>query len=240
MVMKKKLRYCLYVLIGFTLVMSYVFMSDWGDFTIKVTTMLSGLCGLGTLYIAILLYDRYGIEAKTGEKVHSDVEAVITELQKVNFVLCSYPEYEDGDTPQDFIIPMSFQSVKEYVVEHITPQALSSILYYKDSGMYGCVQLVQKARSCVYLPKSIMESVEKLSITRYESSDLKKEDRPITTLSSFSDKISNGNDSLDGDNTRIPEANYSVIQFIDAYFCVKEAIVKWYKDNGIDTTNLNL
>ena len=106
--------------------------------------------------------------------------------------------------------------------------------------MYVCSQLVENIRSKVFLPKTISDAAQKLFVFKYESQNVPKDTRPITTLSGNSEKISCLNDSLDGTNTYIPEEQYSVIQFVDTYFGVKEAIVDWYKENSIDMSALNL
>lgn len=210
------------------------------DFALTTTTMLSGLCGLATLFVAILLYDRYGMESKAKETTLKAIEETIAELQKVDFTLCYYADAKDSSMPENYIIPLSFQSKKESVTEYYTPEDLSSLLYYKGSAMYVCSQLVENIHSKVFLPKTIVDAVQKLFVFKYESQNIPKDTRPITTLSGNSEKISCLNDSLDGANTNIPEAQYSVIQFIDAYFGIKEAIVDWYKKNNIDMGNLNL
>ena len=201
--------------------------------------MLSGLCGLATLYIAILLYDRYGVESKTKERTLAAIEETIAEIQKVQFILCYYSD-DKGGTPTDYIISLSFQGTKERALDLFTPESLSSPLYYKSSGMYGCSQVVNNTQSKVFLPKSIAEAINKLNVFKYEPQTIAKDTRPITTLSASSDKINNLNDSLDGTDTNLPEEQYSVIQFIDAYYGIRDAILEWYKTNNIETSDLNI
>ncbi|WP_155808506.1 hypothetical protein [Xylanibacter brevis] len=210
------------------------------DYAVTVTTMLSGLCGLATLYVAILLYDRYGMESKSKERTIIAIEETIAEFKKVHFILCFYSDKKDDETPTDYIISLFFQSKKENVTKYFTPEALSTLLYYKTSGMYVCSQLAEIIQSKVFLPKSIAEAAKRLSVFEYETQNIDKDTRPITTLTASSDRINNQNDALDGSNVNIPKQQMSVMQFIDAYFGVKEAIIDWYKENGIDTTNMNL
>lgn len=202
--------------------------------------MLSGLCGLATLYIAILLYDRYGVESKTKERTLVAIEETIAVMQKVHFILCHYAEGKNGESPKDTLISLEFQGTKERAYDLFTAESLCSPLYYKSSGMYGCAQISGNIESKVYLPKSIAEAVEKLSIFTYEPQDIAPDIRPITTLSASSDKINNLNDKLDGTDTNLPEQQLSVAQFLDAYYGVKDAIVQWYRDNGVDTKNMNI
>ncbi len=202
--------------------------------------MLSGLCGLATLFIAILLYDRYGIKSKTKEQTLKSLEYIIVELQKIHFQLCYYSEAKDGNTITDYIITISFQSNKKFVIDSLPQEALSSLLYYKSSGMLGCSQLAERIQHKVFLPKNIIDTVQRLDVIHYQPQTISKETRPIASLSSFSDKINNLNDTLDGTNTYIPEQKFTVIQFIDAYFGVKNAIIEWYHVNNIDTSELNL
>lgn len=238
--MKKSLKWLTVLIVITCIVIPIIDYSGIKDFALTATTMLSGLCGLATLFVAILLYDRYGMESKAKETTLKSIEETIAELQKVDFTLCYYADSKDGSTPENYIIPLSFQSKKERVTEYFTPEDLSSLLYYKGSAMYVCSQLVDNINSKVFLPKTIADAVQKLFVFKYESQDIPKDTRPITTISGNSEKISCLNDSLDGTNTNVPEEQYSVIQFVDAYFGVKEAIVDWYKKNNIDMGDLNL
>lgn len=237
----KRFLICIAVLFfGVSIVIPIFTHNGFQDYVVTATTMLSGLCTLVTLIVAILLYDRYGIESKAKETTLKAVEETIAELQKVDFTLCYYADAKNGETPTSYIIPLSFQSKKERVTEYFTPEDLSSKIYYKGSAMYVCSQLVENIRSKVFLPKTISDAAQKLFVFKYESQNVPKDTRPITTLSGNSEKISCLNDSLDGTNTYIPEEQYSVIQFVDTYFGVKEAIVDWYKENSIDMSALNL
>lgn len=238
--MKRALLYGFWTIVAGCVLIPIAYSCDFGKYVTMVTTMLSGLCGLGTLYIAILLYDRYGVETKTGEQILKAVNQVIVEFQKVTFVLCSYTETKEDETLSTCVIDLTIQSSKDFVIDNLTDEALSSVLYYKDSGMYGCVQLTQNTLKNVYLPKSIAEEIKKLYIFKYETSNLEEKAKPITTLSAFSDKLSALQDKLDASDTRIPENQLSVIQFLDAYFGIKDAIIKWYKENNLDITKLNL
>lgn len=203
-------------------------------------TLLSGLSAFATLYIAILLYDRYGVKSKAKERTQKAIEEMIAEMQKVHFIFGFYTDVKDNTTPRDYIISMSLQSKKEHVTTYFTPAALSSVLYYKKSGILGCSQLFSNAFSNTFLPKNIADAVKKLAVFEFEPQKYAKDIRPITTLSASSDRINSLNDTLDGADTNIPEQRLSVIQFIDTYLGIKDAIVEWYKSNDIDTEDLNL
>lgn len=60
---------------------------------------------------------------------------------------------------------------------------------------------------------------------KYEPQDIAKDTRPITTLTASSDKINNLNDTLDGAVVSVPEQQLSVVQFLDACYGVKQAVV---------------
>ena len=238
--MKKVLAIGFWFILALCLLVPLFLCDDLVDYSTKVTTMLSGLCGLATLYIAILLYDRYGVESKTKERTLAAIEETIAEIQKVHFILCYYSDIQAKGTPKDYIISLSFQGTKERALEYFSPESLSEPLYYKSSGMYGCSLVVNNTQSKVFLPKSIAEAVNKLNVFKYESRTIARGTRPITTLSASYDKINNLSDSLDGADTNLPEEQYSVIQFLDAYYGVKDAILKWYEENNIETKDLNI
>ncbi len=238
--MKRFLIFSLLAILAISIILPLVSSCCYTGIAVSMATMLSGLCGLATLYIAILLYDRYGVEAKAKEKIMDAVNAAIEEIQKVNFVLIFNSDDKDDNAPKVYVVTLSFHSKKDFVTESLTPEALSSTLYYKYSGMYGCSQLCQRTQSNIFLPQSIVEAIQQLNVFTYEKQMVSEGTYPLTVLSAYSDEISNNADTLDGKDTFIPKQGFSLVQFIDAYFGVKESIIKWYKDNGIDTTNLNL
>lgn len=59
-------------------------------------------------------------------------------------------------------------------------------------------------------------------------------------LLAHSDKLSANHETFDVESTYIPKTSYSVIQFIDYYFDIRDAIVLWYKENGVDISQLNI
>lgn len=238
--MKKFLYGCLIIIIIGSVLASVALTTKLESGLLLTTTILSGLCGLATFYIAILLYDRYGIDAATRQKSMEAIGGLITEMQKVNFVLGYYPEAPKDETPSDFIISLSFRSKKENVIKYISQTDLLSILCYKQSGMYGCTQLAEKASNLVFLPSSIYAATQKLSVFEYSESNQTKDSRPNTVLSAFSDVINADKDSLDASLTFIPKTEYKVCDFIDSYFAIKEAIIQWYKDNDVDIRKLNI
>ena len=233
-----------FVLLAIASVLLPVVLRTNGEVAIQVidhiSFILAAVCGLITVVIAIMLYDRYGVGAKAKERIMDAVNDAIEEIQKVDFVLLFNSEGKGKDAPKDYVITLSFQSKKENVTEYLTPEALSSTLYYKYSGMAGCSQLCQRTQSSVFLPKKIVEAVQRLSVFTYEQQDVAEGTRPLTILSAHSDTINNSADTLDGKDTYVPTQALSVVQFVDAYFGVKAAIVEWYKNNGINPTNLNM
>ena len=222
------------VLVG-CIALPLAFSVSFKDYTINVTTMLSGLCGLITLLVAIRLYDKYGVESKAKERNMKAVEDAIAELQKVDFIINYQAENKDGETPINYVISLTFQSNKEQITKYLSPEALSSLLYYKGSGMYGCLQVSENIRSNLFLPTNIVDAATKLAVFKYEPQNIDTEKRPLTTLSASSVKIR----ALDGPDYNLPEQHLTVIQFIDAYFEIKESILGWYKSQGIETRELN-
>lgn len=237
---KKQLYIALLIIVAISIIAPWIWTSDIKEGLTLATTMLSGLCALATFYIAILLYDRYGMNATSNQRAIEDIEQLIAEMQKVNFVLCHYSKTEEGETPNDYIISLSFRSSKESAIENISPEALSSPLYYKKSGMYGCLLLSEKANNLVFLPSTIFQAVNKISVFEYSNTNIAKDLRPVTTLLAHSDKLSANHETLDVESTYIPKTSYSVIQFIDYYFDIRDAIVLWYKENGVDISQLNI
>lgn len=74
-----------------------VFLLDhWDQRLTLTTTMLSGLCGLATFYIAILLYDRYGVESTTHQKSVAAIDELLDEMQKIHFILGYFPKAVQG------------------------------------------------------------------------------------------------------------------------------------------------
>ena len=218
---------------------SVFLLDNWDQRLTLTTTMLSGLCGLATFYIAILLYDRYGVESTTHQKSVAAIDELLDEMQKIHFILGYFPKAVQGEPPHDYIIGLTLRSNKDLVLKNMSPEDLSSPLYYKRSGMFGCVHLAEKAENLIYLPHSIYDAANKLTVFEYSNSELTKDLRPVTILSANSDRLNADNETLDGTSTYIPKTGYSVIQFIDYYFGVRDSIIKWYKENNVKLDHLN-
>ena len=204
------------------------------DYFLSSTTMLSGLCGLVTLYIAILLYDRYGVESKNKEQIFNAIQNVISELQSISFSIRSKVEVK-GEC-NDYFINMTFQTDKQKIIELLPEDVLSSTLYYKWSGMYACSHIVNKLQSDIFLPPPIVKALNKISVFYYEQINLQEQNKPFTTLMAFLENTDYKNDI----SIYIPKEGYTVIQFLDAYFGVKDAIIEWLESYDIDTKDLNL
>ena len=61
--MKTTLKITFWIIFALCLLLPFLANTCLKDYAVIATTMLSGLCGLATLYVAILLYDRYGMES---------------------------------------------------------------------------------------------------------------------------------------------------------------------------------
>lgn len=146
----------------------------------------------------------------------------------------------NNETPSDYVITLSFQSNRKLIEELFTAETLSSTMLYKQSGAFACSQLVEKHDYDVFLPKSIAEKLRKIRVFKYNPCQVSKDARAISILSAYSDKIDNNADTLDAESCCIPEENYSVTQFFDIYFDIREAIFQWYKENGLKIERLNM
>lgn len=237
---KKQLYIALLIIVALSITAPWIWTDDIKEGLTLATTILSGLCALVTFYIAILLYDRYGVESTAHQKSIEAIDELLAEMQKIHFILGYFPKTEQGEPPHDYIIGLSLRSNKELVIRNISPEDLSSPLYYKQSGMFACVHLVEKAENLIYLPHSVFEAANQLSVFEYSNSDLTRDSRPMMILSANSDRLNADNETLDGISTHIPKTNYSVIQFIDYYFGIRDSIVKWYKDNNVNLDHLNI
>jgi len=211
------------------------FLSEFTTFVTISTTMLSGLCGFATLYIAILLYDRFGMEEKTHEHTIEAINHLIDDMQKLQFII-----NHKATGPEEFILSLSLQSKRQRIEEHISAESLSSVLYYKQSAMYACSRLVERNSENIYLPKTIAEALKAFDVFLYTESDIQKDVRPLTTICAYSHEINADSETLEGDSCYIPKSEFSVVRFLDAYFAIKQSIIDWYKANGIDLGELNI
>lgn len=234
--MKKILKIVTVLVLVLCVIISICCSDNCKDFFSLFTTMLSGLCGLATLYIAVLLYDQYGVESKAKEINLKAIQLLVSEMQKVHFILHSKLETDNDGTTSDCVICIDFQSDKDKITDALTPESLSELLYYSDSGMYGCSIIVNKLQSNVFIPSPIADALKQLLVFKYEPQIIEKQTRPFTILKAYSEQIDCSNDS----NINLPNRKLSVAQFLDKYFEVKDAIKKWYQNNEIELKDLNL
>lgn len=211
------------------------FLTELSSFATTATTMLSGLCAVATLYIAILLYDRYGVEEKTNSRSIEAINALITDLQKLKFFI----NFKSAATSESFIM-LNIKSSQQRIDEYMSAECLSSVLYYRQSAIYACSRFVEKNLDNAYLPKPIADALKAFDVCVYTEVNIHKNTRPLTTISALSPAINAGAGEFDGDNCYSPEPELSVVRFLDSYFTIKQSIIDWYKTNDIDLNKLNI
>lgn len=222
-------------IVAYTTYEEVSFLSELESFATTATTMLSGLCSVATLYIAILLYDRFGVEEKTNSRSIEAINALITDLQKLKCVI----NYKSAATSESLIM-LNIKSSRQCIDEYMSADCLSSVLYYRKSAIYACSRFVEKNLDNTFLPKPIADALKAFDVCVYTEANIHKNTRPLTTISALSLAINADTGEFDGDNCYSPEPELSVVRFLDAYFAIKQSIIDWYKTNDIDLNKLNI
>lgn len=182
-------------------------------------TVLSGLATLITLIIALLLYNKYGIEETVLQKRTEAVIALLSELKKTRFV------FESPDSNY-YMIRIKWIE-KNYFEEKYSEELVFSSNYY--IGMEKLTALVDD----LFLPKTIVEKYSNLQfivMTNLKPEELKKYTKVDIAGYKNPDNIKYG---------FLNDKKMTLIDFITYITDLKSEAENWLKENSNKDVDLN-
>lgn len=220
----------LLIAVAIPLCLSY---SYFGEDALKVVDSISALigafCGVITLLIAILLYNKYGIDQSIADRNLKIVLEIVEELKKT--VAFAYSESKSGT----YFVQLNFWNTDLAVLSRGPKnQFLDDIVYFKISYAYAFSRLFDLGRD-PFAPKEIVEAIKRIQFVTL--TDVKVEDRAekYALISvKLEEKIEN--DEIVG---RLNNRDMTLREYVQNYQAVKESIKSWLVNHNVDSGCLN-
>ena len=226
----------LYVLSAILLLIAVVIplcMSCLGENALKVVDSISALigafCGVITLFIAILLYNKYGIDQSIADRNLKIVLEILEELKKT--VAFAYSESKSGA----YFVQLNFWNTDLAVLSRgPKTQFLDDMVYFRINYAYAFSNLFDLGRD-PFAPKEIVEAIKRIQFVSLTG--VKEEDRAekyAVISARFEEKIEN--DEIVG---RLNNRDMTLREYVQNYMAVKESIKSWLVNHNVDPNSLN-
>lgn len=226
----------LYVLSAILLLIAVVIplcMSCLGENALKVVDSISALigafCGVITLFIAILLYNKYGIDQSIADRNLKIVLEIVEELKKT--VAFAYSESKSGA----YFVQLNFWNTDLAVLSRgPKTQFLDDMVYFRINYAYAFSNLFDLGRD-PFAPKEIVEAIKRIQFVSLTG--VKEEDRAekyAVISARFEEKIEN--DEIVG---RLNNRDMTLREYVQNYMAVKESIKSWLVNHNVDPNSLN-
>lgn len=204
------------------------------DYANSIATILSCLCTLFTLLIAISIYDKYGLSGKSYSETFNSVISLYHDVSKLDFFLKTY-DIELSSNPNDIsfnriiIIRNNFKlsNIKEYAEGYLDLPVL-----FTESYIYS-IQILDNYQSSLFIPKQIKEALDKFYIVTY----MKYMDKP--KKGTVIESPENEKKTEEVDYYKI-DSFENLKTFIESYGRLKRTIYDWLKKNGGDKEIINM
>lgn len=185
-------------------------------------TVLSSLASIVTLWIALKLFNKYGIDASLIEKNSNKVFDLLEEIKTTQFSFAS--------TGRMFYINMSNPFKYDKQIERF----YTDKLIFPDTYI-NSLQKIFKINNSPFMPTDIAKEVDRLQFF------LLSYDVPKETINNYVHvRIMGVKDKDEISFGRFNGKDITVLEFLNIINNIKNATEKWIRDNSVGTVKLNL
>ena len=204
-----------------------------GDNALKVVDSISSLigasCGVITLLIALLLYNKYGIDQSIADRNLKIVLEIVEELKKT--VAFAWSESKSGA----YFVQLNLWNTDLAVLSSgFKEQYLDDTVYFNISYAYAFSRLSDLGQD-PFAPKEIADEIKRIQFVTL--SEVKEEDRTekyAVISMKLEEKIEN--DEMVG---RLNNRDMTMREYVQNYQAVKESIKSWLVNHNVDSNSLN-
>lgn len=195
-----------------------------------ISFIIAAVCGIITTIIAILLYDKYGVDKKIVDKNLEVVLQFVDELKKTRIIIKS-----EGKSDGRYTMFIDFK-FKELGKQNFLSENRHDKLYFKLDYCYGLNNLFEICMN-PFMPSEICDKFNKISMTSL--SKITEEDKQVDYAVALCPSSFHELDDKDNYIGKLNRHDFTVGEFIDDYVAVKDAIKKWLKAHNVDDSSLN-
>ena len=195
-----------------------------------ISFIIAALCGIITTIIAILLYDKYGVDKKIIDKNLEVVLQFVDELRKTTIYI-----HGESKTGGGYAMMINFwnNSIEK---GSLMTRCFKDKLFFKLNYGYALNNLYEISKH-PFMPPEISEKFQKITLHILpEITEEDKENGFAVATSSVNMLELDDKDQIIG---KLNGHNLTVGEFIDKYIEVRDAIKQWLKAHNVDDSSLN-
>ena len=195
----------------------------------SISALIGAFCGVVTLLIAILLYNKYGVDKSITDENLKVVLAIVEELKKTTV-------FAVGDSPNGaYAAQLNFwmTDIAEFDRD-VMRRYLDDTVYFRLSYAYAFTHLYELSRD-PFVPKEISTAIKGIQLTTLPA--VKAEEMPESYAVIF---VSQG-DSMKNEEVigKFNGKEMTLRQYILRYQNVKESIKTWLVNHNVSPESLN-
>jgi hypothetical protein len=195
----------------------------------SVSALIGAFCGIITLLIAILLYNKYGVDQTITDKNLKVVLDIVEELKKTKVI--AWSDSKSGS----YVYQLNFWTtdLNEFS-ESVVRNTLDDPIYFKISYAYAFDRLFELSQE-PFAPKEVSDAIKGIQL--YMLSEIK-----IESLTGRYAVISVRTNELVENEEMIGKFNnkdMTLREYIQNFQKVKESIKTWLLSHNVDSSSLN-
>lgn len=194
----------------------------------SISTLIGACCGVITLLIAILLYNKYGIDQSITDKQLKVVFDIVEELKKT--VVFALSTSNSGS----YFARLNFWTTDISGFGNGPHSYLDYTVYFKISYAHAFSHLYELAQE-PFAPKEVSEAIKDFQL--YMLSEVKQEHRVERYIIIYAN--SDENVSYRDVVGKCNDIDMTLRDYIQSYQKVKESIKTWLLGHGVDPKNIN-
>ena len=194
------------------------------DYINTFASLFMAACSLITLIIAIYLFDKYGIERSLKDKNFAAVNSLMEDLLNLKVMIQS--------SSNSLLCNIDFQIDYNIYSSDLSPEELSSQLFFSEEALYGFSDLFNKATKNLFLPPEIVKSILPLSKSLAALYSENKES--ISQIPNWVVYIMGLGLSKQNNKVFSPMTPVSLQFFLECLDGIKQSCKKWLMENGGD------
>lgn len=204
------------------------------DFFATFTSLVMSLCSIITLFIAIMLYDKYGIEHTIKDKNFIAVNKLMEDLLEMNIAINVINNESLSHKDVCILLNIDFQCDYMERIYYLDPKYQSSQLYFSDTSLKKLTEIISKGKRNLYMPPSIVDKLKNIDFDCLIP--ITEEEMPSINYCVFCTQI---NDN--GKNMYTPEVFTTLYTYFERLNELKKECVQWlYKNGGDGSLNTTL
>lgn len=197
------------------------------DFLAYFSQLLMASCSVITLIVAIILFDKYGVEHTIKDKNFRAVNDLMEGLLKMNISVEVINNESSNNQSVCYLLNINFHSNIMHRVENLSADYLSSQLFFTPSSINEISEILSKGQRNLFMPPSIVEKLKNVGFDCF-----------IPTHADNMPKIlycvldTQFHDSLQELFT--PEDMTTLYNYFEYLDELKKSCVQWLTENGGD------